>query len=78
MREALDIRRRLAQKDPDTFEPDLAQSCFNLAVFQFNAKHNKGAAKTLFGEALSIYEKYPHLAAKAQQVRNILVKYFEV
>ena len=77
-REALDIRRRLVQKNPDTFEPDLADSCFNFAILQFDVKYNKEAAKTLFQEALSIYEKYPHLAAKAQQVRDILVKYFEV
>ena len=74
--EALEIRRRLAEKAPEAYEPSLADSCYNLAILLFKVKHDKPASKALFEQVLAIYEKYPHLASDADDVRSILSRYF--
>ena len=62
--EALDIRRRLAERDPAQFEPYLAQSCNIYGVFLLETKHDPVTALAYFDEAVSLFEKYPHLKAK--------------
>jgi TPR repeat protein len=74
--EALELYRRLAAQNPGVYEPRVATTCYNLAMFQFNIKKDKRASKALFQEALTIYEKYPHLTEQAEDVRQILAKYF--
>jgi tetratricopeptide (TPR) repeat protein len=70
--EVLEIRRRLADQNPGIYELYVATTCKNLALFQFDIKKEKTAAEALFKEALTIYEKYPHLARNAELVRQIL------
>ena len=70
-REALEIRRRLAKANPNAFEPDLAQSCYNLGLLEWK-RDNLEVARRYFGEALSLYEKFPHLESNAQNCRDIL------
>ena len=71
-REALDIRRRLAETDPAAFEPDLADSCSILALLLLGGRKDREGARALFREALGVYERYPSLAEQAEQVRRFL------
>ena len=74
-RAALEIRRNLAQGNPTAYNPYVAQTCFNAALFELQ-RGNPTASKALFEEALSIYRKYPHLAKDAEETQGILNRYF--
>ena len=74
-REALEIRRNLAQGNPAAYNPFVAETCFNMALFELQ-RSNPTASKALFEEALSIYRKYPHLAKDAEETQDILNRYF--
>jgi tetratricopeptide (TPR) repeat protein len=54
--EALKIRRELAQKNPDIYLPDVAQTLNDLAVLDRDQKRMETARKGL-KEALDIYER---------------------
>ena len=75
-REALEIRRRLAEGQPEAYEPDVADTCFNLAIFRYTVANDEVAAKELFNEALAIYARYPHREEDAEDVCEILRKWF--
>lgn len=72
LREALKIYRRLAENDPAAYEPQLAFSYNLLGVFMSRFKQNQKEAKEYLSKALTLYEKYPHLQAEAQKVRDFL------
>ena len=69
--EALKIRRRLAADNPGAFEPDLAMTCHNYGLLEWE-RGNLDAARKLLQEALSLYEKFPHLTKRAQHVQHAL------
>ena len=73
LRKALEIRRRLAEAHPDAYLPDVAQTCYNLGIFERD-RNNCDAARRYFWEALSIFEKFPHLAKEAQMCRDRLAE----
>ena len=52
-REALKIRRRLAEENPDAYLPDVAMTCNNLAILLKN-QHRMEEAERLYREALEI------------------------
>ena len=74
-REALAIRRRLAEANPAAYEPDLAVSCYNLGLLLLDT-NRKPEAKPLFREALALWEKYPHHKDDADDARRILNRSF--
>ena len=87
---ALEIRRRLAKANPKAYEPDVAMTCYNLWLFEFarelttekrgifglfkRKSPHREAARRYFEEALSLWEKFPHLAKYAQMCREWLAK----
>src|SRR5215813_11434126 len=54
--EALAIRRRLAETNPQTYLPDVAATLNNLAILQ-KAKNEFPAAEKAYNEALAIYRR---------------------
>lgn len=85
-REALKILKRLAKANPVAFEPYVAMTCYNLGRFELQITTPKPGVVRLsprkqgdwdtprryFEEALSIDEKYPHLAQNAASDRAYL------
>ena len=55
--DALKIYRELAQKNPDTYLPDMAQTLNDLALLDRDQKRMEAARKAL-EEALGIYERF--------------------
>ena len=55
-REALDIRKKLADKNPDVYLPDLATTQNNLGILYWNLKKFEEAQEA-YREALKIYKK---------------------
>ena len=56
MREALQIRRELAQKNPETYRPDVAATLNNLGVLD-SRQGRMEEAQQEFAEALQIYRE---------------------
>ena len=79
-RKALEIRRKLAQMNPDDYLPDLALICNNLAILLGSTNAFKDAEK-LYREALKIYrnlsEEDPdaYLPVLATNCNNLAVLY---
>jgi nephrocystin-3 len=63
-REALEIRRRLAEKEPQVYEPDVAMTLNNLGLVLSDLRRLE-EAEGAFREALGIYRR---LADKEPQV----------
>jgi tetratricopeptide (TPR) repeat protein len=55
--EALKIRRKIAQKNPDVFLPDLASTLYGLGMLHARQGRVTEARQSI-EEALSIYEKF--------------------
>ena len=79
-REALAIRRRLAEANPAAYEPDLAMSCNNLGVL-LSDTNRLPEAEERYREALAIYRRLaeanpaayePDLAASCNNLGNLL------
>ena len=65
-KEALEIRRKLAEANPDAFLPYVATTLFNIALLRMS-EHRKDEAKKACEEALEIYKA---MAKKAPQKWN--------
>ena len=73
LQKANEIWRRFAAQNPAAFEPDVAIVSYNLGVLKYK-RNRPEAARPYFEESLSLFEKFPHCADKAQQCRDALAK----
>jgi len=63
-KEALAIYHRLVQRNPQAYEPYMAQTVLNLAIQYYNTKRY-AEAKAMYQESLAIYQR---LAEHSPQV----------
>lgn len=75
-REALEIRRRLAEENPAAFLPEKSDTAFNLAILIYNVKRDLSASRMLFEEALEGYSQFAHITEETDKVRKILKEFF--
>jgi tetratricopeptide (TPR) repeat protein len=68
----LEIRKRLAKANPQTYEPDIADSQNNLG-FLYSAKNDYSRAEAAYLEALEIREKWAALYPKVFEKKRIQV-----
>jgi NurA-like 5'-3' nuclease len=73
--EALQIRRELAQKNPETYRPDVAQTLNNLGIL--DSDQGGMEARKEYAEALQIYETLarqdsPRFSADVTRVKKLL------
>ena len=71
LREAAEILKCYAEKNPRAFEPYVAVTLYNLGVLEYK-RHCPHIAKRRFKEALALFEKFPHEEQRAQQCRDAL------
>jgi tetratricopeptide (TPR) repeat protein len=71
--EALQIRRELAQKDPETYRSDVADTLTNLGFLDSDQGHVEEARKECI-EALQIYEELANKNAERYSVDVVRVK----
>ena len=75
-RQELDIWRRMAERHPVLYAPEVADACSHLGGFLFYMKEDRTSARPLLEHALALYEQYPRLAFKADEIRNMLNEYY--
>lgn len=63
----------MAKKNPEAYEGDVADTCYNLALLH-QTNNQKKESKQYFETALALYEKYPHYAVNVEKVRTILAE----
>lgn len=73
---AANTRRGLARLNPADYAADLAETCFYYGVFVLHEKASLIESKTLFQEALKLYECDPVCAEDAERVRKVIKRYF--
>lgn len=61
-REALKLRRKLAEESPSVYEPDVATTCNNLAALLSDSTEGRQEAEALYREALELYRKQVRIA----------------
>ena len=75
-KEALEIYRKLAQSNPQTYLPDVAVTLINLSIFYQGSQPDKEASVKYAMEALKILtpflERVPYTQQYAQTARQVL------
>ena len=66
--EAMEIRRRLAQAHPAAYEPDVAETCFNLGLLEWS-EGRLSQAGALFAQAEGLWRPYPQYADRAVRTK---------
>lgn len=61
-REALKLRRKLAEESPSVYEPDVATTCNNLAVLLSDSPEGQQEAEALYREALVLRREQAQIA----------------
>ena len=69
--ESLEIWRHLANINPTAFEPDIAITCYYLGLLE-SQKGDFQQSKNDLERALTVSQKYPHLATWERNTRNAL------
>ncbi len=65
-KETLEIRRRLVQSNPQAYEPDVAQTQYNIGLLKVNQEQYTDAV-TAFEEAVDIYRRLAKVNPAQQQ-----------